>query len=197
MNYSILLIDDNIDFTMSVKEYLSSEGITVNKIISKTDEALEEVKNKNYDIIIIDMELNGNMYAGLEIIKSIKNRENIGFIVVTGHNEANLMLDTLNCGILRYLIKPFDLSLLHAHILHLIESRNHSLLEKQGQRILSVQQEIILKKLSQGFKSALIANEMGISIYTIKYHKKVILKILDTSTINQAISIAIKTGLIT
>lgn len=54
----------------------------------------------------------------------------------------------------------------------------------------------ILKLSSEGYKELAIASELKISISTVKYHKKEIVKKMKAKNFNQALTFAIKSGLI-
>jgi transcriptional regulator of acetoin/glycerol metabolism len=65
-----------------------------------------------------------------------------------------------------------------------------------GEVKLNTQQLIVLKLLSQGLTAEAAALEIGISINTVKYHKKKIFKELGVQSIGEAVARAINSGLI-
>lgn len=72
-------------------------------------QALDMVKNKKYDIILMDISLGGNL-DGLEVarrIRKIKNYEDIPIIAVTAHVQKGDREKFLVEGCTHYLSKPF------------------------------------------------------------------------------------------
>lgn len=68
---------------------------------------------------------------------------------------------------------------------------------KMGKEIkLSQQQLIVLKLISQGLTTEAIALEMGISVNTVKYHKKKVFSELGVQSTGEAVARAINAGLI-
>lgn len=57
-------------------------------------------------------------------------------------------------------------------------------------------QKEILKLASQGCKNLVIASELDISENTVKYHKKQLFKVLKVRSMNEALFIAMKNGII-
>lgn len=67
----------------------------------------------------------------------------------------------------------------------------------KGEEIkLSHQQLIVLKLISQGLTTKAIALETGISVNTVKYHKKIVFKELGVQSTGEAVAKAINAGLI-
>ncbi len=68
--------------------------------------------------------------------------------------------------------------------------------ENSSKYDLSVIQFKILKSLVQGLKEKEIAEDMHLSISSIKYHKKQVYKLLEVDNINKVIVKAIKCGIV-
>jgi len=68
--------------------------------------------------------------------------------------------------------------------------------ENSSKYDLSVIQFKILKSLVQGLKEKEIAENMHLSLSSIKYHKKQVYKILEVDNINKVIVKAIKCGIV-
>jgi transcriptional regulator of acetoin/glycerol metabolism len=68
---------------------------------------------------------------------------------------------------------------------------------KMGEEIkLSYQQLIVLQLISQGLTTKAIALETGISVNTVKYHKKILFRRLGVQSTGEAVAKAINAGLI-
>jgi DNA-binding response OmpR family regulator len=76
---------------------------------SSGEEALDMLKAKKYDLLILDLMLPG--LSGNEVLKELRQNpayEHVPIIVLSGRNEDSTVLDTLKDGAAYYLTKPFE-----------------------------------------------------------------------------------------
>lgn len=118
----IFIIDDDENLCDNLKEILNSKSYNVT-IAHNGIEAVDKVKEENFDIIILDMKL--PLLNGFETFCSIREfRPNVAVIIITGYmndvkNEVDMMLSKnayvclekpLNIDILLSLIKELEIS---------------------------------------------------------------------------------------
>ncbi len=104
MSYQILWVDDQIDLLRSHVIFLTEKGYDVSTVTNGED-AIEEVKNKNFDLIFLDEMMPG--LGGLETLQIIKEiKPNIPVVMVTKSEEESLMNEAIGSKINDYLIKP-------------------------------------------------------------------------------------------
>ncbi|MFH0930927.1 MAG: sigma-54 dependent transcriptional regulator [Candidatus Zixiibacteriota bacterium] len=101
----IMVIDDEESMCRFMQIMLQKEGYEVTSTVS-SKEALEEIKNKNYDLVIADLmmpEMNG-----LELLSRAKSiSPNINFIVMTAYASVDTAIEALKKGAFDYITKPF------------------------------------------------------------------------------------------
>lgn len=110
-DYSILIVEENIDDALSIKKALYNIGI-MNSVTSisnseKVFEFLRDNMGSNPFIIIIDMDM--TKINGLELLKSIKcdlKLKRIPVILFTTSLEEIDILKGFRLGIAGYFIKP-------------------------------------------------------------------------------------------
>jgi len=114
----ILIVEDNPELAIEVKEYLSGSGY-ICKISKNCQEAFEEINSNDYDIILLDLSLpDGN---GFDILKTIRKTDSkIAVIVITARGELDDRINGLQLGADDYLTKPFALTELGARIFAII-----------------------------------------------------------------------------
>lgn len=110
----ILIVEDEIEFSESIANYLKSEGHLCENALT-FDSATEKISLYEYDIVLVDLNLpDGN---GIHIIRKLKEIDFKGGIIITSARDT---LDDrilgLNTGADDYLIKPFHLAELNARI---------------------------------------------------------------------------------
>ncbi|MEO2082398.1 MAG: response regulator transcription factor [Desulfurobacteriaceae bacterium] len=116
MNVRVLLIEDDEDLGELVKYNLEKQNFSVDWVLDGK-EALEKLKAKRYDIIILDLMLPG--MSGLDLCKKIRketiNRET-PVIVLTALSDEDTKVAGFSSGADDYVTKPFSMKELLARI---------------------------------------------------------------------------------
>lgn len=112
----ILLIEDDINLCMAIKNQLTKEGFIIDICNTGDDAFLYAINPDNeYDLAIIDRML--PVIDGLTIIKAMREKNiQIPIIIITGMSELNDKIEGLDNGADDYLIKPFHIKELSARI---------------------------------------------------------------------------------
>lgn len=103
MNNKILLIDNNVDLTLQLRDYLGNEGFKV-CICNKGTEAIIKAKSTRYNLIILDIV--NPLFDGLQLLKTLKEIANCPIMVVTTRDEQFDRIYALETGADDYLLKP-------------------------------------------------------------------------------------------
>lgn len=101
----VLIVDDEILIRNVIKEYLKLENIDFDEADNGIN-ALELVKNNNYDCIIMDIMM--PKLDGFSTIKEIRKRNNCKIIVLSARTEEFDKLTGFDLGIDDYVTKPFS-----------------------------------------------------------------------------------------
>jgi DNA-binding response OmpR family regulator len=105
-NISLLWVDDEIDLLKPHIIFLEKKGYEVTTCQSGT-EALEEIEDKNFDIIFLDENMPG--LTGLETLTEIKAiKDHIPVVMITKSEEEYIMEEAIGSKIADYLIKPVN-----------------------------------------------------------------------------------------
>ncbi len=100
----ILWVDDEIELLRSHIIFLNEKGYDVDTVTNGEDAVLE-VKNKQFDLIFLDEMMAG--IGGLETLSLIKEfKPDIPVVMITKSEEESLMHDAIGSKISDYLIKP-------------------------------------------------------------------------------------------
>lgn len=108
MKEKILVVDDERDILELVEYNLAKNGYRV-KTVTSGEEALELIKENEYDLIILDLMLPG--VDGLDltkIIKADKAKSAIPIVMVTAKGEEADRVAGLEIGADHYVTKPFS-----------------------------------------------------------------------------------------
>ena len=109
----ILVVDDEAKIRMIIKEYAEFEGYEVAQAADGM-EAVEKVRNEDYDIIIMDVMM--PRLDGYSAVKEIKKEKKIPVIMLSARGEEYDKLFGFEIGIDDYVVKPFSPKELMARI---------------------------------------------------------------------------------
>ena len=101
----ILVVDDDDGIRSLVKRYLNENNFLVTTS-SSAENAEEKLSLIKFDLIILDIMMNGK--SGLDFIKDNKLKINTPIILLTAKGEAEDRIGGLEIGADDYLPKPFD-----------------------------------------------------------------------------------------
>ncbi len=121
MKLNLLYVEDVVTNQFLIEEILSDWGITV-EMASDGLEALEKVRNKNFDLILMDIQMPG--IDGLETTRRIRNMDeayfkNLPIIALTASTTESTKDEIFLCGMQDYVLKPIDVDDLRAKIVEL------------------------------------------------------------------------------
>jgi len=103
---NILWADDEMDLLKPHVLFLREKGYEVTTVTNGED-ALEEVRNNNFEIIFLDENMPG--LSGLETLSKIKSiKPGIPVIMITKSEEEQIMDEAIGSKIADYLIKPVN-----------------------------------------------------------------------------------------
>jgi DNA-binding NtrC family response regulator len=103
----VLLVDDEVGFTASLKRVLSSRGFDV-KEASDGFSALSLIANEHFDIVVLDVKMPG--MDGTQVLAEIsRSSPDIRVVLLTGHYSSSEEEKTLKKGAYAYLLKPYPI----------------------------------------------------------------------------------------
>ncbi|MDH3354858.1 MAG: diguanylate cyclase [Chromatiales bacterium] len=133
MSYSklkgrVLYAEDSRSIAQQTISYLNEIGLEVDHFLSG-EETIEQFKKRDYDLVITDMILQGEM-NGLTLVRKKneidKGSIHIPILAVTGIDDKARMVELLRSGVDDYVIKPVIMEELLARVRHLISIKQLS-----------------------------------------------------------------------
>jgi DNA-binding NtrC family response regulator len=105
-NSKILIADDDETLCYLLKEELINEGYQVD-IVYDGRYAIESIKQKNYDLLLLDLEMHEVM--GDEVLRYVKEYSpNIQVVILTARSEIRTAIDCIKSGAYDYITKPYE-----------------------------------------------------------------------------------------
>ncbi len=105
---NILIIDDSMFLCKQLQKILSISSYNTD-IAYNAKDGLEKLNTKDINLIILDMELPDK--HGLEVLEEIKTNDrfsHIPVIVISGHNDAEIVRNAFKTGASYFITKPFN-----------------------------------------------------------------------------------------
>ncbi len=104
--FKILLVEDEILIGLYLRKQLEGMGHEVSGPIPSGEEALEKVTETRPDILLIDINLKGEM-NGIETAKRISaGLKEIQVAFMTGYSSRTMKEESMQVNTIGYLVKP-------------------------------------------------------------------------------------------
>jgi DNA-binding NtrC family response regulator len=106
IDQKVLLVDDEVDFTITLAKLLSKRGIAV-ETANSCSEAIAQMADNPSPVIIMDISMPD--VNGIKCLKMIKEQwDSSEVIILTGHACVNTGIEGLKGGAFDYCLKPID-----------------------------------------------------------------------------------------
>jgi len=102
----IMIVEDEAIVAMSVRSKLRSLGYEVCDLVSRAEDALENVAIEKPDLIIMDIGLSGRM-NGIDAAREIRHHSAAPIIFTTGYFDEELAKEITSISASWLLQKPF------------------------------------------------------------------------------------------
>jgi two-component system NtrC family response regulator len=103
---SILIVDDEKNYTAVLSEVLEEEGYE-SFTANSAAEALEILQIEDVDLVVTDMKMPG--MDGLELLDRIKHKwPDLPVIIMTAHGTVDKAVEAMQKGAYNFILKPFD-----------------------------------------------------------------------------------------
>lgn len=203
-NIKICIVEDDALILKSLQQVLNnSEGYSVTGTFFSAEAAIENLKDHHPDVLLLDIDLPG--ISGIEAISKLKKLQpELNIVMLTVHEESQLVFSALREGAVGYLVKGSNSKFLLQGIREVFEGgapMSPSIARQviasftpQTKSELTERELEVLQKLSNGTNNKQIAEDLFVSTNTIKAHIKNIYKKLHVNSRAEAVSKALKKG---
>tara|TARA_B110001454_G_C12408255_1_gene303963 strand:+ start:148 stop:549 length:402 start_codon:yes stop_codon:yes gene_type:complete len=104
----ILVVDDNSDIRVLISGVFKDKGFAVREA-ANFDQAMFEINKKLPDIAVIDVKLDKGDNDGIDLLTHIKKiNEDVPVIMISGHANVQMAVDSLKLGAFEFIQKPFS-----------------------------------------------------------------------------------------
>lgn len=169
----VLVLDDDVSWLRQAPMIL--EDICEVEGYSTIDKGLQAIASQFYDLILLDINFDGDSRSGLDVFRMIQAADRgAEVIVISGETRPERLIQIMNAGVTQYLVKPVPPEEVIAAVKNVLEQRElrlraHNLLKTGTAGTTLIGQSIAMKKLREeisqivtaGVKDILIVGETG------------------------------------
>ena len=202
MYIKVSIVEDNRGTRESLKELLGrSHGLRCVGVHPNGEVALEKIPQENPDVVLMDINLPG--MSGIECVTRLKDKmPKMQVLMLTTYEESDLIFDSLRGGASGYLLKnmppqellqaveqvhgggaPMSMQVARKLVAHFQQIKKPSSdVEKLTKR-----EYEILGLLAKGFLYKEIADQLGISLSTVRAHLHTVYEKLHVQSRTEAV----------
>ena len=208
--YSIILYEDNALLSESIQSMIRlSEKVELIGAFENPMKSTLQLKELKPDLLIMDIDMPG--MSGIEAVKQIRSiDQEIPILMLTVFDDNNHVFDAICAGASGYLLKKHISSRLFSAIDEVLEggapmspsvarmvlASMHRKASSNNPYHLTPKEKEVLTSLSKGNSYKLIADQLTISIDTVRSHIRKIYEKLHVHSQTEAVSKAINEKLI-
>lgn len=205
----VMIADDHALIREGIKKLLElEENFEIVALAGDGEQAIASIKEKSPDVVLLD--INMPVMNGIDCLKQIKqDYPEIKVIMLTIHEDAEYLIETINIGAEGYVLKDADVSSLVKAIQKVVQGevyihptlsgilvREYKRKDKNIEDVignnLTKREYEVIRLISKGYNNKEIAIELFISEKTVKNHVSNIFKKIKVTDRTQAALYAIK-----
>lgn len=205
---SILIVEDHSLVRNGLKLILEHQKVFSAEIdeVSNGIEAHKKISLNEYDILLLDLNL--PLMDGMTLIKKLKNENKmLPILIITSLNEENMIIQSLDLGVMGYILKNSEAEELIKAILTvnrggkyysnevaqlILGAKDKRSKNEHHTNLLSKRELEILEFVVSGRKNKEIGPLVGISSRTVEHHRKNIREKLKIDTTSGLIKFALE-----
>ncbi len=127
---TLLVVDDDLAMREMLVSLFKERGFTVQQAAS-ADEALERLRDVEYDVVLSDIKMPGR--SGIEMVGEIREmRPETPVVLMTAFGSIDSVIESMRAGAFDYITKPFESESVMLTIDRAIERR---VLEEENRRL--------------------------------------------------------------
>jgi DNA-binding NarL/FixJ family response regulator len=203
----LLLADDHTMLRESLRRTMEAEGLEVVGEAGDGEEAARLADELHPDVILMDVSM--PVLDGVEATRRIAEQTpGVAVVMLTMHADADVVARAIKAGAVGYLVKDCTTEELVRTVRQaasgetaistelaasmLTEMRTPAAVES----VLSKREEEVLQRIAEGASTTEVAEQLYISVKTVKNHLASIYEKLDARDRTQAVLQAVKMGIV-
>ena len=184
----VYVVDDDDALRSALGILLEHSGLNV-RLCASADEFLNVYTPSPRDCLLLDLHM--PKISGIELQKILLEKGIIiPTIILTGHGDVPLAVQTIKAGAREFIEKPFNEQFLLETITRVLADEMPKVPENLNVSLLATltkRENEIANLIYEGKKNKQIASTLGISVRTVENHRAKIMKKLEIDSTSQLI----------
>jgi DNA-binding NarL/FixJ family response regulator len=202
---TVSIVDDEADLREHIAGYLAAAGdIRCKSVYASAEEALEQLPRDKPDVVLMDINLGGSGMDGIECVRRLKaSMPDAQVLMLTVFEDTEKIFRALAAGAGGYLLKRMPPGKLVEAILEVCDGgspMSASIARKvvlsfqsapargEASAELSQRERSVLDGLAEGLAYKQIADQLGVSIHTVRNYIRRIYEKLHVQTRTEAVA---------
>lgn len=174
---NVLIVEDEPLIAREIAFNLQDNGFNIAGIAHSYEKAIDLIQNRDIDIALLDIAIKGTK-NGIDLGEMLRSKYQIPFLFLTSYSDDDTLSDATKSGADGYIVKPFKRTDLRPAIQ--IALQKHSYRQKDiptrdeinSDRLekITKSEYAIIQKICDGKMNNRIAEELNISLNTVKKH---------------------------
>lgn len=191
------VVDDDEGFRNSLRSLLESCDLAV-QTYADAEEFLTRYVSDRPGCLLLDVRM--PKMSGLQLQDELQKRQiRVPLVFITAHGGVAMAVAAVRRGALDFIEKPFDDEALIGLIRDALDkdAQDRQTTERQidlGARLasLSARERDVLDRVVDGRLNKIIADELGISVKTVEFHRKRIMEKLRARTVAELVNLVVQ-----
>lgn len=194
MSIRVLIVEDEAIIAADIEQTVLKEGYQVVGIAHSSTKAIDMLHRLTPDIILLDIAIKGDK-DGIDIAHIIKEQYQKPFIYITSFADKDTLEKAKSTYPSGYIVKPFkDRDIISA--IEMSVYKHISLGENEFPSLQDVQKWVpftageyqVMKGVWEGLSNQHVADQLSVSINTVKTHLKSVFSKLQVTSRSEAIA---------
>ncbi len=193
---TVYVVDDDEAVRDSLQWLLEGKDYRV-RCFDSAESFLSRYDPREIACLIVDIRMAG--MSGLELQERlIERRSPLPIVVITGHGDVPMAVESMKKGAMDFIQKPFDEEQLVALVERMFEHARSAFAQHQQSASreallakLTGREAQVLERIVAGRLNKQIADDLGISIKTVEAHRANIMEKLNANTVADLLKIAL------
>ena len=193
---TVYVVDDDEAVRDSLQWLLEGKDYRV-RCFDSAESFLSRYDPREVACLIVDIRMGG--MTGLELQdKLIERKSPLPIVVITGHGDVPMAVDSMKKGAMDFIQKPFNEDELVTLVERMLEHARSTFAQHQQSASrdallskLTGRESQVLERIVAGRLNKQIADDLGISIKTVEAHRANIMEKLNANTVADLLKIAL------
>ena len=193
---TVYVVDDDEAVRDSLQWLLEGKDYRV-RCFDSAESFLSRYDPREVACLIVDIRMSG--MSGIELQdRLIERRSPLPIVVITGHGDVPMAVDSMKKGAMDFIQKPFNEDQLVTLVERMLEHARGAFAQHQQSASrdallskLTGREAQVLERIVAGRLNKQIADDLGISIKTVEAHRANIMEKLNANTVADLLKIAL------